>query len=243
MSFVLPKFDAMRGYRAELLIASCAQNLLGLALPITILQVYDRIIPNQAVHTLSVFMIALSIVLALDLLLSLSRNYITSWTGARLQHRLGCHSVDHIFRSDLKAFEEVPPGVHLQRLKGTDTVKNFFAGQGLLLFVDLPFAFLFFGLIALIAGPLATVPICIMVLLAITGKIAGDKMSLALQGRRETDNRRYNFMIEVLGAIRTVKGLGMESMMVRRYEKLQSTSAAASYDVAESGTWARSTGQ
>jgi ATP-binding cassette, subfamily C, bacterial LapB len=243
MSFALPKFDAMRGYRAELLIASCAQNLLALALPITILQVYDRIVPNQAVQTLSVFMIALGIVLLLDLFLSLSRTYITGWTGARLQHRLGCHTVEHMFRSNLRAFEEIPPGVHMQRLKGTDSVKNFFAGQGLLLFVDLPFAFLFFGLIALIAGPLAIVPIVIMVLLVITGKIAGDRMSYALQGRRETDDRRYNFMIEVLGAIRTVKGLGMEAMMVRRYEKLQSSSAAASYDVAESGTWARSTGQ
>ena len=239
----VPRFDAMGGYRAELLTASCAQNILSLAMPITILQVYDRIIPNQAMHTLGVFVVALGLVLAIDFLLSLGRFYITGWTGARLQHKLACQSVDHIFRSDLRAFEALPPGVHLQRLRGAESIKNFFSGQGLLLFVDLPFAMLFFVLIGLIAGPLALIPIVVLVLLAITGAIAGKKLSRALDARRGTDDRRYNFMIEVLSAIRTIKGLGMETMMVRRYERLQGSSAEASYNVADGGTWARATGQ
>lgn len=233
----------MRGYRAELLFASCAQNILSLALPITILQVYDRIIPNQAMSTLSVFIIALGVVLILDFLLSLGRFYITGWTGARIQHKLACRAVDHIFRSDLRAFEASPPGVHLQRLRGAESIKNFFAGQGLLLFVDLPFAVLFFVLIGLIAGSLALVPIVVMILLVFAGRTAGNKLSEALESRRGTDDRRYNFMIEVLSAIRTIKGLGMETMMVRRYERLQGSSAEASYNVADGGTWSRATGQ
>lgn len=239
----VPKFDAMGGYRAELLTASCAQNILSLAMPITILQVYDRIIPNQAMHTLGVFIVALGVVLAIDLLISLGRFYITGWTGARIQHKLACRAVNHIFRSDLRAFEALPPGVHLQRMRGAESIKNFFSGQGLLLFVDLPFAMLFFVLIGLIAGPLALVPIVVLVLLAITGAIAGRKLSRALEARRGTDDRRYNFMIEVLSSIRTIKGLGMETMMTRRYERLQGSSAEASYHVADGGTWARATGQ
>ncbi len=233
----------MRGHRAELLIASSAQNLLSLGLPITILQVYDRIIPNQAVHTLGVFLVALGIALVFDLLLSLGRFYITGWTGARIQHRLACQSVSHIFRSDLRAFEALPPGAHLQRLKAAESIKNFFAGQGLLLAVDLPFAGLFFLMIGLIAGPLALVPVAVMLLMFVTGRSAGARLSKALEARRQTDDRRYNFMIEVLSAIRTVKGLGMETMMVRRYERLQGSSAESSHDVADGGTWARATGQ
>ncbi|CAN0427518.1 unnamed protein product, partial [Discosporangium mesarthrocarpum] len=83
----------MGGYRAELLTASCAQNILSLAMPIMILQVYDRIIPNQAMHTLGVFIVALGVVLAIDCLLSLGRFYITGWTGARIQHVLACRTV------------------------------------------------------------------------------------------------------------------------------------------------------
>jgi ATP-binding cassette subfamily C protein LapB len=239
----VPRFDAMSGFRLELLIASCAQNILALAMPITILQVYDRIVPNQSMNTLGVFVSALAVVLLLDFLLSIGRFYITGWTGARFQHAISCRSIEHIFRSDLRAFEADPPGVHLQRLRGSDSLKSFFAGQGLLLLVDLPFAFLFFALIGLIAGPLVMVPVAVMILLAITGGIAGRKLRDALEARRRTDDRRYNFMIEVLTAIRTVKGLGMETLMVRRYERLQASSAEASYSVSEGGTWARATGQ
>lgn len=237
------KFDAMRGYRGELLLSATAQNILSLALPITILQVYDRIIPNQAIDTLSVFIIALGIVLALDFALRMGRFYITSWTGARIQHRLACRAINHILRSDLRKFESVAPGVHLQRLRAPDAVKNFFAGQGLILLVDIPFAFLFYALIGLIAGPLALIPVAVMFLMAFTGHVAGAKLTRALEARRETDDRRYNFMLEVLGAIRTVKGLGMETLMARRYERLQGSSAAASYSVASGGAWARATGQ
>jgi ATP-binding cassette, subfamily C, bacterial LapB len=243
MDQAIPRFDAMRGYRTELLVASSAQNILSLALPITILQVYDRIIPNEAMHTLGVFLVALGIVLAIDFLLSLGRFYITGWTGARIQHKLACQAVSHIFRSDLRAFEKLPPGAHLQRLRGADSIKNFFAGQGLLLAVDLPFAGLFFVLIGLIAGPLALVPIVIMMMMFVAGRSAGNRLSQALDARRQTDDRRYNFMIEVLSAIRTIKGLGMETLMVRRYERLQGSSAEASYNVADGGTWARATGQ
>ncbi len=131
----------------------------------------------------------------------------------------------------------------MQRLRGADSIKNFFAGQGLLLAVDLPFACLFFVMIGLIAGPLALAPIAVMLLMFVTGQSAGARLSKALGARRQTDDRRYNFMIEVLSAIRTIKGLGMETMMVRRYERLQGSSAESSHDVADGGTWARATGQ
>lgn len=41
------------------------------------------------------------------------------------------------------------------------------------------------------------------------------------------DDRRYNFIIEVLGGIHTIKGLAMEEQMLRRYERLQETCAGA----------------
>ena len=78
------KFDMLRGCRAEIVLASAAINILSLALPITILQVYDRIIPNEANSTLAIFAVALGVILLLDLLLSLGRSYITTWTSARV---------------------------------------------------------------------------------------------------------------------------------------------------------------
>ena len=90
MNNATPVFNALRGQRAELIAASCALNLLSLALPIVLLQVYDRVIPNAATETLGLFAIALGMVLLLDLVLSLCRSYLSSWAGARIQYRMSC---------------------------------------------------------------------------------------------------------------------------------------------------------
>lgn len=238
----MPRLSPLSGLRLELMVVSGALNLLSLALPIVILQVYDRVIPNTANPTLTVFVLALGAVLIIDAILSLGRSYITGWAGARTQHQLACMALKRLFHADLRSFEAVAPGVHMQRLRAVDAIKNFYAGQALLLLVDLPFAALFLVLIGLIAGKLALVPTVILALLAIFAWISGRALSQSLNYRAASDERRQNFMIEVLSNIHTVKALGMEALMVRRHERLQSGSAEASYLVNMAGATARNLG-
>ena len=143
-----------RGHRGELLLASTATNIVSLALPIAVLQVYDRIIPNEAIETLAVIVFSLGIILILDALLNLARSYVSIWGATRMQHSLSCNLLERLMRSDLRVFENTPPGVHLQRMRAVDSIKGFYGGQGFLLLVDLPFACVFILLIGLIAGPL-----------------------------------------------------------------------------------------
>jgi ATP-binding cassette, subfamily C, bacterial LapB len=241
-SLALPKLSPLRGLRFEMFAVSSALNLLSLALPIVMLQVYDRVIPNTANQTLAVFMVAMGLVLIFDTTLSLGRSYITGWVGARTQHFLASLAMERLFHSDLRNYEAVAPGVHMQRLRAVDSIKTFYAGQGLLLLVDLPFAALFLVLIALIAGELALVPLGILTLLAIFAGLSGRTLSKALSYRAIGDERRQNFMIEILSNIHTVKALGMEALMVRRHERLQASSSQASYLVSLAGATARNMG-
>ena len=243
MTALVPELDTFRGYRGQVVAGSTAINLLSLALPIVILQVYDRVIPNNSGATLTMFVLGLGGVLVIDMLLTLARAYVTGWTGARVQHKLGCIAIEKLFRSDLREFEACPHGVHMQRLRAIDAIKTFFSGQGVLLLVDLPFAILFFALIALIAGKLALLPIFIICILGLLARSNGRLLSRALEERATNDDRRNNFIVEVLRNIRSVKVLGMESLMVRRYERLQKQSAECSYLVSSAGSAARGIGQ
>lgn len=238
----MPLLRPMRGLRLEMLAVSSALNLLSLALPIVILQIYDRVIPNTANQTLVVFVLALGAVLIMDAILSYGRSYVTGWAGARTQHHLANSALQRLFQTDLRSFEAVAPGVHIERLRAVDGIKNFYAGQGLLLMVDLPFAAVFLLLIGLIAGKLVLVPAAIMALLAVFAFISGRALSRTLRARAVGDERRHNFIIEVLSNIHTVKALGMETLMVRRHERLQSGSAEASYQVNMAGATARNLG-
>ena len=69
------------------MLATVVLNVLGLALPAAILQVYDRVIPNQTTETLTALMVGLIAVLVIDGALRISRGYLTSWSGAQFEHR------------------------------------------------------------------------------------------------------------------------------------------------------------
>ncbi len=214
------------GHRADILAATVTLNVLALALPIVILQTYDRIIPNDARQTLLFLVIGIGFVLMLDAVLRIARAYVIGWTGAQYHHREACTAVGRILGARLVDYEREEPGVHLDRLEALDTLRDFYSGQAILILVDLPFAALFLGLIAYLAGPLVLVPLTILILFAAIAWIVGRYLRNALEARRAYDDRRYNFIIEVLAGIHTVKGLGLEELMSRRYELIQENCAA-----------------
>lgn len=235
----MPRVRSLIGQRLELFAATLAINVLSLALPLVMLQVYDRIIPNGAVTTLLLLLGGLFCALVFDALLSIARAYIAGWNGARIRHQMGTSAMRRLLDCALADFERDASGAHLERLRAADTVRGFFGGQSLLLVVDIPFALLFLAMIGVIGGSLVLVPVALLAGLAVAGALTGRALRGAVQRRAEADERRYNFIIEVLRGITTVKALGIDTLMVRRYERLIAGSGLASRDVTWQGGVAR----
>ena len=210
--------------------ASLTINVLSLALPAVLLQIYDRIIPNTATDTLLILMLGLVAALLIDAVLRVARSNILGWHAAQFEQIAGCRAVERLVSSDIGSFEREAPGVHLDRLTAVDTLRDFLSGQAKILIVDLPFVLLFLGLVAFMGGWLVLVPMAALVLLAGAALLVGRRLKLALESRATLDDRRYSFIIEVLTGINTVKGLAMEAQMQRRYDRLQESSAASTYD-------------
>jgi len=223
--------DGLPWARFDVLAASFTLNLLALVMPIVILQTYDRIVPNNSYETLLLLVVFVAGALALDAFLRLGRTYVTGWAAARFEHRLGCSMANRLLSADLAAFERSAAGVHLDRMTAVDRLRDFYCGQSLLVMVDLPFALLFLGLIAYLAGALVLVPIAVLIGFSLLAWKLGQRLRVAIENRSEVDDRRYNFIIELLTGIHTVKALGMEAQMVRRYERLQESSAASGIEV------------
>lgn len=223
--------DGLPWARFDVLAASFTLNLLALVMPIVILQTYDRIVPNNSRETLFLLVVFVAGALVLDAFLRLGRTHVTGWAAARFEHRLGCSMARRLLSSDLASFEHSAAGVHLDRMTAIDRLRDFYCGQSILVMVDLPFAFLFLGLIAYLAGALALVPLAVLIAFAFVAWKLGQHLRVAIENRSEVDDRRYNFIIELLTGIHTVKALGMEAQMVRRYERLQESSAASGIEV------------
>lgn len=205
-------------------------NLLGLALPLVMLQVYDRILPNQATETLSLLVLGMVGVMILDTALKIARAYMVGWVTARHHYEMATDAVARLLNASTPTLEAVNPTVHLDRLNALDTMREFYGGQSRLLLLDLPFIVIFLGLMAFIGGFLVFVPIIMFVLLGAVTIMRGSSLRQILQARAEHDDRRYDFIVESLSGIQTVKLMGMEPQLQRRFERLQRTGAEASHD-------------
>ena len=213
----------------EVWLASLAINVLALGLPLVILQVYDRILPNKALGTFTLLLAGLAVVLALDAMLKIARAHVAGWSAAQFEHRAAVEMVGRFVHANPADIERAPPGVHLDRLQAIDTLREFYGGQSRMLLVDFPFLFVFLGLIWVIGGVVVLVPVVMIGILGIVSLIAGRALKAQLERRAELDDRRFSFIIEALSGIQTIKSMAMEPQMQRRYERLQRTGAASTY--------------
>lgn len=219
-------------YRGELMLMSLFVNIFALGLPIFILQVYDRILPNLGLTTMQFLVIGLVIVMILDFILKSIRAAVTTYTGARFEHLARVAAVDNILRTPQDVYEQETPGAYLDKVNAIGVVKEFYSSQLGTLFIDLPFAVFFLGMIWFLGGLMVVVPITLLTLFGIMAIIVGGNLRRAVDVRGQVDNRRYDFLIEIINGIHTVKAQAFKNLLQRRFEGLQETSARAVRSVA-----------
>ena len=228
----------MRGTNWDTVGATLLINLLSLVLPLTLMQVYDRIIPNAAFSTLTLLILGAGAALMLEAMLQYLRAVTAGWSAARYEHLEGCRAIERMLSARLSTFEEQGIGEHLENFNALSRLKDFYSGQAMRALIDLPFALIFVAAVAYLGGWLALVTAGILILFAITAAGLGRQLRKVLLDRASNDNRRQNFIVEVLGGIGTVKSMAMEAQMARRFERLQETCSKTNYRVAEAGSYA-----
>ncbi|WP_244442643.1 peptidase domain-containing ABC transporter [Azospirillum lipoferum] len=218
--------------RAMLVLASFALNVFGLALPVTLLHVYDRILPNESYGTMLLLGLGCGAAAVMEAILRVARSALTTWMGARIEHRSSASLIDRLMRMPLNAFSQQGIGTHFEVYRAIKMVREFYSGQALQSAIDIPFAALYLGLIALLAGWLVLIPLGVLALFLAVGAVLGRRMRRALENRHVLEERRLNFISEVLSGVHTVKGLGAEAGLLRRHERLQQGCSEEDFTVA-----------
>lgn len=218
--------------KSQIITSTLAINILSLALPIMVLQVYDRILANHSIGTLKVLVVGVTIVVVLEGILRIGRSYITAWAGMVYEYTLTSNAMRYFIHGDIAKMEKRGAGEHMQDIGSFAKLRDFYGGQALMTMVDIPFAVLFLALIGYLAGSLVLVPLILMVVFASTAWLLGNKLKKAIKAQGECDDKRYNFIVETLHGIHTVKSYGVESVFQRRYERMEEESSITNYNTA-----------
>lgn len=214
------------------LVATLCSNVLALGLPLVVLQVYDRIIPNASTSSLGLLVIGMVVVLVLDAFVKMFRAHAMAWRGTQFEHKVAYRSMERLMAADLHAVEARPPGQHLDSLASIEKIKEFYSSQASVALMDMPFVIIFLGLLTLIGGWLALVPLVMLLLAMAAAYLLGQRLRTAVSERSDWDERRFNFIIEILLGIHTLKAQAMEQLIDRRYERLMESAAVAGRRVA-----------
>lgn len=217
----------------HLVAASIAINILALALPVMTLQIYDRILPNPGSGTLPLLITGVTIAIGVEAALRLLRAWLLGWYGAVYEYRMSCHALGHVLAADLPDMLKRGAGEYLHQMSAIGKLRDFNNGYIPVTLIDLAFIPVFLAFIVYIAGPLAIVPAAGLMILVLLSMAQGHTLRHLLHARDVADDKRYNFLIETLGAIHTLKALTLEKIFQRKYEQLEEYSARRNFTTAE----------
>ena len=204
----------------EVAIATVVINLFALASPLFFMNVYDRVVPNQAMETLWVLAIGMAIVLAFDLVLKILRGYFIDVVGRRADLALSSTLFARVM--DLKLDQpRQPVGTLANNLREFESLRDFFTSATLASIIDLPFVLLFLGTILWIGGFWMMFPLLVAIPIVIgVGLLLQPALRDHIRRSFAATEAKYSTVIETLGAIEHVKHLNAASQLQRKWESL-----------------------
>ena len=203
----------------EVMIAALLINLFALASPLFIMNVYDRVVPNQAIETLWVLGIGVAIVFCFDFLMRTLRGYFLDVAGKRTDIILSAMVFERVLGIRMSA-RPASVGAYANNLHEFDSFRDFFTSATLTTLIDLPFIVLFIVIIWLLAGPLALVPLTILPVTLLAVYLIQRSLAGKVDELLRHSSQKQATLIEVLTGLETVKSLGAEGATQRRWEEL-----------------------
>ncbi|HAS3584304.1 type I secretion system permease/ATPase [Vibrio cholerae] len=208
----------VRPWYRDLLIASFIINVLALVVPLFTMNVYDRVVPNQAFSTLWVLVVGVSIVLLFDWLLREARSSVTDAAGRYIDNKLSAILFAKVMGMKLENRPQ-SAGAFARQLQDFDSVREFFTSVTLVILIDLPFTLLFLLLIGWLGGAMMFIPLAIIALLLLLTAVMKGKIEQTHTETARLSTIRQAHLFDSLLALPEIKQNNAEGAAQSRWEQ------------------------
>ncbi|MEN9474836.1 MAG: Toxin translocation ATP-binding protein [Pseudomonadota bacterium] len=209
---------------AEAVLATLVVSVIGLVTSLYSMQVYDRVVPTKGLSTLWVLTVGALVAIGLELLLKHVRTHSVDRACKAIDMELS--SV--FFGKALDIRMDARPrtvGSFANQIRYFESVRNFLTSSTLFILADAPFALLFVGVIALIAGPVALVPLLMVPIALLAGLAFRQPIERLSNANMAESNRKNGLLIEAIDGIESIKAASGEWKMLDRWRALTATMA------------------
>jgi ATP-binding cassette, subfamily C, bacterial LapB len=216
-----------KGLYSRILLATLLINLFVVAGPLFTMNVYDRIIPHNAIDTLWVLAIGICLIYLFDLVLKYIRTYFLEHVAKKSDIILSSLLFEHAM--DLRmANKPRSVGAFTSTLKDFDGIRAFFAASAITAFIEMPFGLIFIMVIYSINDTIVMVPLLAILLLLCISIPMKYSIQKVIDSSHEATGRRNGILVESLANLETIKTFNAGSSVQWHWEESTGDIAAKS---------------
>ncbi len=201
----------------DVVAAALLINIFALVMPLFTMNVYDRVVPNNAVDTLWMMALGVLLIIGMDFAVRLLRGHFIDLAGARIDVQLSSTIMERVLGMRMEG-KPASVGSFASNLRAFESVRDFIASATVSALIDLPFALIFILVIVWISWPLALIPLVALVIGLIYAHVVQHKMHELAETSYRAAAMRNGALIESLTALETIKTQCAEGTVQKKWE-------------------------
>lgn len=210
-----PMWD-VRDVYGKVLIAAILINLFALTSPIFMMNIYNRVLPNNAVETGWVLAIGAVTVFVFDFIMRTLRGYFIDLAARRVDVIAARRIYDQLMNMRLSSRPK-SSGAFANMLRDFDSVRDFATSATLTGVVDLPFALLFLVVIWLLGGSVAFMLAAMVVIVVAASYALQIPLKNYVRKASKSAEAKHGLLVETIAGLETIKAIGADGRLRARY--------------------------
>ena len=229
LSWFFPQIRKYRRSLIEVLLASLVLQLLNLAQPLVMQQIFDKVIGQQNLDTLYTLGFILLLVSLFQGLIGAVRTYLFADTTNRIDITLGAEVIQHLLRLPQRYFDRRPVGELQTRLAELGNIRGFLTGSLLTLALDAVFSVIYICVMVVYSGVLTAVTLGVIPLFLALTFIASPAIKSQLRKAAEKNAATQSLLVEALSGVQTIKAQNAENTVRWRWQRSYSSFMSESF--------------
>ncbi len=201
----------------NVLLASIVINLFILATPLFTMNIYDRVLPNNAMETLWALSIGIILVFIFDIILKFLRTYFLEFAGKKSDIIMSSKIFEKVMSLQM-AYKPQMIGSFASQLKEYESIRNFLTSSTLVTFIDVPFGIIFLVVTFFIAGKVVIVPLVIITIIIIFSLIMKKPLHTIVKSTYEAVASKNAILIEALTNFEAIKTMSASGYSQLKWE-------------------------
>jgi len=216
----------------DVILGALLVNLFSIGLPIFTMNVYDRVVPNNAVETLWSLVIGISLLLIGDLVIRRLRSRLVDQASAQVDVEISASLMAQLL--GIRYGERpISTGSFASNIRAFEQVRDLIASSTVIAVVDLPFVILFFICVAWISPWLALPGLIMFICIVVFGYLIQERLHALSESTFQSSCLRNALLVESLIGLETIKSQHAESIFQSRWEQSTRYSAKSGIQMRE----------